>query len=176
MSCDVLKTSRGLARLSRYYSHNSQRKFQHDVKMYQNFITLYLYEAQHVLGDTPPIIRSLKLHWKRLVFRTWKAVGRAVGGRCQAHTVPDSLTTSTNYTSNNLPCMKIRACQCSFRLMMMGGVSPETCWALCKYGIIKFWYIFASCWNFLYELYYDALWCITMHGLTNVKFIHIFLF
>jgi len=22
----------------------------------------YLYEAQHVLGDTPPIIRSLKLH------------------------------------------------------------------------------------------------------------------
>jgi len=27
--------------------------------MYQNFIILYLYEAQHVLGDTPPIIRSL---------------------------------------------------------------------------------------------------------------------
>jgi len=28
--------------------------------MYQNFIIPYLYEAQHVLGDTPPIIRSLK--------------------------------------------------------------------------------------------------------------------
>jgi len=26
------------------------------------FIIPYLYEAQHVLGDTPPIIRSLKLH------------------------------------------------------------------------------------------------------------------
>jgi heme/copper-type cytochrome/quinol oxidase subunit 4 len=25
-----------------------------------------------------------------------------------------------------------------FRLMMMGGVSPETCWASYKYGIIKF--------------------------------------
>jgi len=25
------------------------------------FIIAYLYEAQHVLGDTPPIIRSLKL-------------------------------------------------------------------------------------------------------------------
>ena len=26
------------------------------------FIISYLYEAQHVSGDTPPIIRSLKLH------------------------------------------------------------------------------------------------------------------
>jgi len=36
--------------------------------MYQNFLILYLYEAQHVSGDTPPIIRSLKLHWQPLVF------------------------------------------------------------------------------------------------------------
>jgi len=35
--------------------------------MYQNFIP-YLYEAQHVSGDTQPIIRSLKLHWQPLVF------------------------------------------------------------------------------------------------------------
>jgi hypothetical protein len=48
------------------------------------FIIPYLYEAQHVLGDTPPIIRSLKLHWQPLVFYTWKVVGRVVGGRCQA--------------------------------------------------------------------------------------------
>jgi len=48
--------------------------------MYQNFIP-YLYEAQHVSSDTLPIIRSLKLHWQPLVFRTWKAVGRVVGGR-----------------------------------------------------------------------------------------------
>ena len=27
--------------------------------MYQNFIIPYLYEAQHVSGDTPPIIRRL---------------------------------------------------------------------------------------------------------------------
>jgi len=32
------------------------------------FIIPYLYEVQHVLGDTPPIIRSLKLHWQPLVF------------------------------------------------------------------------------------------------------------
>ena len=46
--------------------------------MYQNFIIPYLYEARHVSGDTPPIIRSLKLHWKPLVFHTWKVVGRVV--------------------------------------------------------------------------------------------------
>jgi hypothetical protein len=38
-----------------------KEKIQQDAAMYQNFIILYLYEAQHVLGGTPPIIRSLKL-------------------------------------------------------------------------------------------------------------------
>jgi hypothetical protein len=42
-----------------------------------------LYEAHHVLGDTSPIIRSLKLHKQPLVLHTWKADGRAVVGRCQ---------------------------------------------------------------------------------------------
>jgi len=59
--------------------------------MYQNFIIPYLYEAQHVSGDTPPIIRSLKLHWRPLVFHTWKVVGRVVGGRCQSQHVPDNV-------------------------------------------------------------------------------------
>jgi hypothetical protein len=59
--------------------------------MYQNFIIPYLYEAQHVSGDTSPIIRSLKLHWQPLGFHTWKVVGRAVDGRCQARTVPDNV-------------------------------------------------------------------------------------
>ena len=49
--------------------------------MYQNFIIPYLYEAQDVSGDTPPIIRSLKLYWQPLVCHTWKVVGRLVGGR-----------------------------------------------------------------------------------------------
>jgi len=51
---------------------------------------------------------------------------------------------------------KPEGCQCSFRPLMMGGVSPETCWASYNNGIIKFWYIVTSCWIFLYELYYDA--------------------
>jgi len=49
------------------------------------FIIPYLYEAQHVSGDTPSIIRSLKLPWQPLVFHRWKVVGRVVGGHCQAH-------------------------------------------------------------------------------------------
>jgi hypothetical protein len=69
--------------------------------MYQRFIIPYLYEAQHVSGDTPPIIGRLKLHWQPLVFHTWKVDRRVVGGRCQA-----GLTTSTNYTSNNFSRMK----------------------------------------------------------------------
>jgi len=49
------------------------------------FIIPYLYEAQHVSGDRPPIIGSLKLHWQPLIFHTWKVFGRVVGGRFQAH-------------------------------------------------------------------------------------------
>jgi hypothetical protein len=51
------------------------------------FIIPYLYEAQHVSGDTPPIIRSLKLHWKPLGFHMWKVAGRGVFGLC----LPDSV-------------------------------------------------------------------------------------
>jgi len=47
-----------------------KEEIQQDATMYQNFIIPYLYEAQHVSGDTPPIIRSLKLHWQPLVFHT----------------------------------------------------------------------------------------------------------
>ena len=53
----------------------------------ESFIITYLYEAQHVSGDTPPTIRSLKPHWQPLVFHTWKVVGRVVGGGCQAQYV-----------------------------------------------------------------------------------------
>jgi hypothetical protein len=46
---------------------------------------------------------------------------------------------------------KTWGCQCSFRLLMMGGVSPETCWAPYKYEI-KFWYTAASCWIFFVKI------------------------
>jgi hypothetical protein len=66
-------------------------KIQQDVKMYQNFIIPYLYEIQHVWGDTPPIIRGLRLHWQPLVFQTWKVVGRVTGGRCHTQHTPENV-------------------------------------------------------------------------------------
>jgi hypothetical protein len=66
-------------------------KIQQDATLYQNII-LYLYEAQHISGDTPPIIRSLKLHKQPLVLHAWKVIGRAVAGRCQVeYTLSDSV-------------------------------------------------------------------------------------
>jgi len=88
--------------------------------MYQNFIIPYLYKAQHVSGGTPPIIRSLKLHWQPLVLHAWK-----VFGRCQAHTVPDNV--HQLHVQQPSTYKKPEACQCSFRLLMMGGVLHETC-------------------------------------------------
>jgi len=118
----------------------------------QIFIIPYSYEAQHVSGDTLPIIRSLKLHWQPLVFHTWKVVGRVVGGRCQAHCAWRQPTTRPT----TFHVWKTRGCQCSFRLLMMGDVSPETCCASYKYGIIK---ILIHCCIFLdfsLRMYYDA--------------------
>ena len=42
----------------------------------------YLYKAQHVSGDTSPIIRSLKLHYQPLVLHRWKVYRRVVAGHC----------------------------------------------------------------------------------------------
>jgi len=91
--------------------------------MYQNFIIPYLCEAQRVSGDTPPIIRSLKLHWQPLVFHVCKVVGCVVGGCCQGQ--PYNI--HQLHAQQPFTYKKTRGCQCSFRLLMMGGVSPKTC-------------------------------------------------
>ena len=95
---------------------------------------LILNEAQHVSGETPPIIRSLKLHRQPLVLHTWKAVGRAVAGRYLATARPTTFHVC-----------KTRGCLCSFRLLMMGGVSSETCWASFKIRNNTILITFASC-------------------------------
>jgi len=117
---------------------------QQDATMYQNFIIPYLYEAR----ETPPIIRSLKLHWQPLVFHAWKVVWTCnwwtLSGTLfciymklnmfrathRPHSVPDNVPPTTHPTTFHL--RKTRGCQCSFRLLMMGGVSPETWWASYK--------------------------------------------
>ena len=94
--------------------YNSWRKIQQDATIYQNLIP-YLYEAQHVSGDTPPIIRSLKLHPQPLVFHTWKVIGRVVGGRCQAQYTADHQQTRTpnthrwhTHAATNTVCIKVK--------------------------------------------------------------------
>jgi hypothetical protein len=57
-------------------------EIQQDATVYENFIS-YLYEAQHVSGDTLPIIRSLKLHYQPLILYKCRVVGRVVAGHCQ---------------------------------------------------------------------------------------------
>jgi hypothetical protein len=51
---------------------------------------------------------------------------------------------------------KPRGCNYSFEFLMMGGVSPETCWTIKKHWNNKFYYTVASCWFFLWDLYYYA--------------------
>jgi hypothetical protein len=56
---------------------------------------------------------------------------------------------------------KARGCWCSIRLLMIGGVSPETCWASYKYEI-KFWHTVAFCWIF-YMNYFLFIWSSKSH-------------
>jgi len=51
---------------------------------------------------------------------------------------------------------KTRGCQCSFRLLMMGGVSLKTCWVSYKYGIIKILIKFCTLLDFSLRI---VLWC-----------------
>jgi hypothetical protein len=44
-----------------------------------------LHEAQHVSGDTPSIVRRLKLHKQPLVLHAWKVVGRVLPDNVQLH-------------------------------------------------------------------------------------------
>jgi hypothetical protein len=61
------------------------------------FIIPYLYEAQHVSGKTPPIIRSLKT---ALVASSFSYVEACWTCSCW------TLSPSSNYTSNYLPHMQ----------------------------------------------------------------------
>ena len=57
---------------------------------------------------------------------------------------------------------KTRACLSGFELLMMGGVSPETCWALFKHGIINVDTV-------LHLIGYFYMNYTMIHGSTNIK-------
>jgi hypothetical protein len=52
-----------------------------------------------------------------------------------------------------------RGCNCSFELLMISGVSPETYWAINKHGNNKFYYTVATCWFFLWETFRYIVIC-----------------
>jgi hypothetical protein len=63
-------------------------------------------------------------------------------------TVPDNV--HQLHVQITVHVWKTRGCQCSFRLLLMGGVSRKTCWASYTYAIIKFYtHIVASCGVFI---------------------------
>jgi hypothetical protein len=57
---------------------------------------------------------------------------------------------------------KTRGCLCSFEFLMMGVVSPETCWASYKHGVINFD-------RLLHLVGYFCTNFTMMHGSTNTK-------
>jgi hypothetical protein len=85
---------------------------------------------------------------------------RVVGGRCQA--LPDNV--HQLHVQTMFHVWETRSCQCSFGLLMMGGVSPETRWASYNCGIIKFD-------TLLHLVGFFFMNFTMMHGSTNVKFI-----
>jgi hypothetical protein len=52
--------------------------------------------------------------------------------------------------------LKLKAAITVFELLMLGGVSSETCWAIKKHLNNKLYYTVAFCWFFPWVLYYDA--------------------
>jgi hypothetical protein len=59
-------------------------------------------------------------------------------------------------TGNQKTYVKPEAAITVLELLMMGGVSPEKCFAIKKHWNDKLYYTAASCWFFLWDLYYDA--------------------
>jgi len=113
--------------------------------------------AQHVSGDTPPIIRRAKTVIAASGFtyvfgcRLLRWLSHRSGRQPKTYVKPEAAITV-------------------FALLMMGGVSPETCWAIKKHWNNKFYYTFASCWFFLWDIYYAA----RIHEHQVWKFLFIF--
>jgi len=90
-----------------FFRHNSYREKPNEMQQCTKLLFLILNEAQHVSDDTPPIIRSLKLHKQPLVLHNTLESCRT----CSCWALSSSeryLTTSNNSTSDNLPRMQVQ--------------------------------------------------------------------
>jgi hypothetical protein len=102
-------------------------KTQQDATVYQSFISPYFKWSSTCFGwhtahhQEPKTAQAVLSSW-------WWTLSGTV---CAWQRPPTTRPTTFHVC-------KTRGCQCSFRFLMMGGVSPKTCWASYKYGIIKF--------------------------------------
>ena len=99
--------------------------------------------TQHVSGDIPPIIKSSKT---------------VIAASGFTHVFGCRPLRWLSHCSNRQPltCVKPEAAITVFELLLVGGVSPETCWAVKKHWNNKFYCMVASCWFFLQDLCYYA--------------------
>jgi len=123
----------------------------------QQFFSLLswrLFTAQYVSGVFPPIIRSSMnaLAASGFTFASWWQ-SCCVRGRARPR---------TQYDCHHDTKVKPDAATAVIELLIMGGKTPETCWAVNKPQDNKlenccFWFVI-------------NLNCTMMHGLTNLKF------
>ena len=131
------------------------------MQQFSSLLSWRLFTAQHVSGVFPPMIRSsmTAVAASGFTFVSWWQSccvrGRAGGpaGR------PDH---DQQHCYHHAPTVKPEAATAVIELLIMGGKTPETCWAVNKRQDNKL----ENCciWLVIY------LNCTTMHGLTNLKF------
>jgi len=94
-----------------------QRKTQQDATVYQNFIIPYFIWSSTCFG------RHTAHHQEPKTAQTPSGFAYV-----ESNATWQRPTTACPTTFH---VCKTRGCLCSFRLLMVGGVSPKTCWASC---------------------------------------------
>ena len=132
------------------------------MQKFSSLLSWRLFTAQHVSGIFQPIIRSsmTAVAASGFTFVSWwqSCCIRVRAGRPE-HEHSTTVTTGTK--------IKSEAATAIIELLLMGGKTPETCWAVNKRQDNKL----ENCciWLVIY------LNCTMMHGLTNLKLMEVYL-
>jgi len=133
----------------------SYRNSQQDATMYHNLL-FHVYMKLNMFWAT----HSPSSGAQNCTSGLWFCIRERLFGRwcCWTLTASSNLNVQTTFH-----VCKTRGCQCSFELLMMGGVSPETCWASYKHGIMNYD-------KLLRLVGYFCMSYAMMHASTNIKF------
>jgi hypothetical protein len=130
------------------------------MQKFSSLLSWRLFSAQHVSGVFPPIIRSSMTSVKASGFTSYRGDSRAV-----LVVVPARPRTQPGCHHDTK--VQPEAATAVTELLMTGGKTSETCWAVNKRQDNKL----ENCciWLVIY------LNCTMMHGLTNLKYICVWL-